>query len=197
MATSSLRGFNPLSLARSFEQVLERSRLRPAARLVAHEHGDDRSEPRPGVFLDEAVPDPALIRERALRHRRIAGALVLEQEIHELATAQLGREQEVAVLIGEPGIDERAALVVQRLPHDRLADGGRHQLAQERCGACRRFERRFEQGIVRARRHERTRMQPRTMPTHPPRTTGPHVRIVRLPDAPVRIPANRPDKQPP
>lgn len=114
------------------EQLLERTRGGPAAGYVADQHGDDRrkraTEP---PLLASAVPDPVLEREPAQRHHRILGALVLEQEEQEGGRGgpSPGREQEVIVLVGEFGVDERARLVLDGLPRDRVADGCWQQLA--------------------------------------------------------------------
>ena len=84
---------------------------------------------------------------------------MLEQEIHELwlAYSQPGTEQQIAVLIGELGVNEGPGLDLQRVPRDHGSYGGRQELAQERSSNRRSFERRLEQGIVGASRHTCTR----------------------------------------
>lgn len=57
-------------------------------------------------------------------------------------------------MVGEFRIDERSGFAVQRVPRDELSERGWQELAQQRCSVGGSFERRFEQCIVRARRHD-------------------------------------------
>jgi len=110
---------------------------------------------------------------------------MLEQEIDAAGVggAQARGEQEVGVAVGEPAVDERAAVVGQRVPGDGVAERGGQQLAEERGGIGRRLEGRLEQGIVRARRHERGRGEQAARQRNRRESRGVFVRIVRLSDA--------------
>jgi hypothetical protein len=109
------------------------------------------------VLVVPAKPCPGLdlVRQTAQRHRRILGGLVLEQQDQQrrFAAVQPYLELQIAMMVDERGIDGRCAVAGQRVPGDRRADLGRQERAQQRRGMSGRFERGFEQCIVRARRH--------------------------------------------
>ena len=123
---------------------------------MTDQHGEDRWKPRVGAVLARPVPDSGAIRQRAQRHRRIGGALVLEQDMDELAGlgSQPRGEHQIAVKVGEGRIDERPGLAVEGVPRNKVSERGGQQLAQQRRSVGGGFECRFEQRIVRASGHD-------------------------------------------
>ena len=119
------------------------------------QHGrDDRRERSFRGFGGVSFPDPHHVREQAEGYPGIVGALMLEQQIDvRVATMQIGREQEVAMTIGQLGIDEAAGLEPQRALVDGTGELGGKDVAKLRGGVLRVLEGAFEQRVVGRARH--------------------------------------------
>ena len=134
---------------RQIEHLGEAARRFPtAARMRDHERDHDRKRSS-RMLLAKLLPDPDDVAQHPQRHVRIAGALMLKQDVEKyLSTTQSRREKQVGVQALELLADERPRFAAECGPIDRRGHGRRQRAAQESGRVRGRLEGALEDRIV-------------------------------------------------